>query len=106
MEVLRSTTNNHCTEGAMKRFLLVSLLIIVLIVLGGGIFLRYYLRSTAVAQQVTTEIENLYGGPVRVGSVDVGIKGSSLSDFELYEPGSDATNSTPWLKVGTLAADV
>jgi uncharacterized protein involved in outer membrane biogenesis len=89
----------------MKR-LLIGLLVAVVVLGGGALLLRQYLRSAHVASQVATRLEAMYGGPVRVESVDVGIESSSVSGFELFEPGSDAESSTPWLKVGALTTDV
>jgi hypothetical protein len=90
----------------MKRFLLIALLVLVLLIGGGFLYLRYYLRSPAVTHQVATRLEAIYGAPVRVESVDVGMSGSTLAGFELFEPGTDASQGTPWLKVGSLTTDI
>jgi hypothetical protein len=93
-------------EVVMKRFLLIALLVLVVLVGGGLIYLRYYLRSPRVTHEVATRLEAMVGAPVRVENVDVGIHGSTLNGFELFEPGTDASQSTPWLKVGSLTTDI
>src|SRR5438477_398181 len=61
----------------MKRFLLISLVVALVAILGGALSVWLYLRSSHVAQQVATRLEAVYGGPVKVGSVDVGISDSA-----------------------------
>jgi hypothetical protein len=99
----------------MKRVLVVLLIVVVLIV-AAGFIARQYLRSGHVASQVATRLEKLYGGPVRVESVDVGLSSSTLSGFELFERESEdkgavppletSESGTPWLTVGSINADV
>src|SRR3954466_8357060 len=86
----------------MKR-LVIALLVVAVLVGGGYLALRTYLRSDRVTGQVTQKLEAIYGGPVKVAAVEVGVTGSSLSDFELYEKGQDAA---PWLKVGSVQTDI
>ena len=90
----------------MRRLLTISGIVVLLVVIVSMVAVRYYLRSRQVVQQVTTHLEALYGGPVRVDQVDVGLASTTISGFELFEPGSDHTKDTPWLKVGALNADV
>jgi hypothetical protein len=90
----------------MRRLLTISGIVVLLVVIVSMVAVRYYLRSRQVVQQVTTQLEALYGGPVRVEQVDVGLATTTISGFELFEPGSDHTKDTPWLKVGLLNADV
>jgi translocation and assembly module TamB len=90
----------------MKRFLLIAVLVLVLLIVGGFLYLRHYVQSPEVAQQLTQRLQEMYGGPVRVESVDVGLGGSTLSGFELFEPGSDGDRSTPWLTVGSISTDI
>jgi hypothetical protein len=90
----------------MKRFLLISLLVVVVLVAGAALYVRHYLHSPRVAQEVATRLEALYGGPVRVESVEVGLGGSTVNGFELFEPGTDSDRGPPWLKVGSLSTDI
>ena len=90
----------------MKRFLVIALIVIVVLVGVGALLVRQYLKSPRVSNEVATRLEAIYGGPVRVGSVDVGISGSSLSGFELFEEGSDPKSAAPWLKIGSLSTDI
>ncbi len=90
----------------MKRFLVLAAVVVVVLVAAAALLLRYYLHSARVAQQVTTRIEALYGGPVRVEGVDVGLGASSVNGFELFEEGADAGHARPWLKVNSIHADV
>ena len=57
-----------------------------------------------MTEQVTTQLEALYGGPVRVGSVEVGLSGTTIRDFALYEEADDP--GEPWLKVASLHTDI
>ncbi len=90
----------------MKRVLLISLVVLALLAAGAALYIRHYLRSPHVATEVATRLEALYGGPVRVESVNVGISGSSVSGFELFEPGDETGQRTPWLKIGSLSTDI
>lgn len=90
----------------IKRFLLVALCVLAVVVIGGFFFARYYLHSPQVAHQVAQRLQAMYGGPVRVDKVEVGVGGSSLSGFELFEEGSDANNAKPWLTVGSIDTDI
>ena len=90
----------------MKRFLLISLLVVGILVLGGVFYVRHYLHSPQVANQVATQIESLYGGPVHIESADVGMGSSEVHGFALFEPGADPKTSKPWLKVGSLTTDL
>jgi hypothetical protein len=90
----------------MKRFIVISLIVLVAVVAGGALYIRHYLHSARVATEVTERVEALYGGPVHIGSVDVGVSSSSVHDFALFEPGSDAASGAPWLKVASLTANV
>src|SRR5205085_1076416 len=90
----------------MKRILLITLGILAVVLVAIGVAARYYLRSQQVAQHVTTRLEALYGGPVHVQEVDVGLGGTTLSGLALFEEGSDVAKDTPWLKVASLSTDV
>src|SRR5260370_42521522 len=90
----------------MKRFVLIALVVVVVIVGSGALLVRFYTRSSRVAGEVTTRLEAIYGGPVRVEGVDIGLSGSTVSGFELFEEGSDVAGGVPWLKVGSLSVDV
>jgi hypothetical protein len=97
----------------MKRLLLV--LVVVAGLIGIGYFaLHHYLRSANVAGQVATKLENYYGGDVEVGTVDIGLSGSTIQDLKLYEkkketPAKNETSAEPkrpWLDVKSLRTDV
>lgn len=87
----------------MKRALVV-LTVLALFLAAAGYGVYRYLHSSQVAEQVTSRIEQMYGGSVRVGQVNVGLSESSLDDFTLYE--KDGENSTPWLTVRSIRTDV
>jgi hypothetical protein len=89
-----------------RRFLLVALIVLAIVVASGFFAARYYLHSPAVAHQVSERLQAMYGAPVRVGKVDVGIGGSSLEGFELFEKENDADKNTPWLTVGSINTDI
>ncbi len=89
-----------------KRILLIALSALVVIGVGAWLLARHYLHSPAVTHEVTERLEAMYGGPVKVGEVHVGVGGSSLSGFELFEQGSDTQHATPWLTVGSIDTDV
>jgi uncharacterized protein involved in outer membrane biogenesis len=90
----------------MKRFVMIALVVVLVVIASGAILVRYFTRSSRVAGEVTTRLEAIYGGPVRVEGVDVGLSSSTVSGFELFEEGSDVAGSSPWLKVGSLSVDV
>jgi hypothetical protein len=91
----------------MKRFLIVTGAVALTVVLASVIVIRFYVRSSRVTEQVTTQLEAMYGGPVRVGSVDVGLTGTTINHFALYEEGStDDDLGEPWLKVESISSDV
>src|SRR3954452_10041982 len=92
-------------EGVMKRVLLI-LLVVAVVLAGVGYFVaRHYLHSERVTEQVTARLEQIYGGPVEVAQVDVGVLGNStLNGFKLFEPGE--SKDGPWLHVESLTTDV
>ena len=73
----------------MKRFVLISLVIIALVLIVSGLIVRQYLHSSRVAQQVTQRLETIYGGPVRVGEVDVGLNSTTIAGLTLYEESAE-----------------
>jgi hypothetical protein len=89
----------------MRRLLRILLVLGVLLLLL-GVAAHGFLRSRGVADQVASRLEDLFGAPVKVGEVSVGLTGeTSLGDVELYEPGPRAPQR-PWLKAERLEADV
>jgi hypothetical protein len=86
--------------------LIISLIVAFVLVGTAALFLGYYLRSSHVTSNVTTRLQDLYGGTVRIGSADVGLGSSTLNGLELFEEGSNKSGSTPWFKVDLLDADV
>ena len=90
----------------MKRFLTVTTVGVLVAICAAGLTLRTYLRSTRVTEQVTTQLEALYGGTVRVGSVDIGLNGTTIHDFALFEDVAEDDRGEPWLKVASLHTDL
>jgi hypothetical protein len=78
----------------MKRALRLLLVVIVAFVIL-GFAARKYLSSRRVASQVAKRLEALYGGPVRVTEVDIGLFRSSLTGVQLFEQGQSASGE-PW----------
>ncbi len=85
----------------MKRAVRV-VIVFALLLLVAAIAARFYLKSRVVADKVVTQLESLYGGQVKVAGVDIGLKGSTLSGFELFEK----DGVTPWLTVAQLNTDI
>src|SRR5947209_852795 len=97
----------------MRRWLLrlgvgAVVLVVVLVVAA-----KLILRTGFAADRVAAQIQKAAGGaPVRVGSLDVGVSGSSLHDLRLFEDRGDppgAGNSPgdpPWAVVTAVDADV
>jgi translocation and assembly module TamB len=87
----------------MKRAL--RIILIVLLVLGVAAFaLRVYLRSSNLASRVASQLAAVYGGPVAVEAVEVGLRGSSLQGLKLFEEG-DTSSSRPWLTAADIETD-
>jgi translocation and assembly module TamB len=92
-------------RGPLMKRLLRVLIVITGIIVIVAVAARFYLRSQRVHDQVTSEIEALYGGPVKVAEVEIGLGGTTLSGFELFEEGAQ-TSEQPWLKVESLTTDL
>jgi hypothetical protein len=76
-------------------------LIVVLIVAA-----KLLLRSGFAADRVAAQIQKATGGaPVHVGSLDVGVAGSSLRDLQILEDGA-VPSDRPWAVVTSVDADV
>jgi hypothetical protein len=88
----------------MKRLLRV-LLVIAVVLLVAGFAARRYLSSRQVADQVAAKLKTLYGGPVKVAAVDIGLYGSSVNGFELFEK-DGAGSQAAWLTIEELDADI
>jgi uncharacterized protein involved in outer membrane biogenesis len=93
------------SEATMKRrwrrWLVGLLLVAFLFVVGG----RLFLSSSYVRGRVAASLEQLYGGSVRVGSADIGMRRTVLSRVELFEKG-DGPNQQPWMSIDRLEADL
>jgi uncharacterized protein YhdP len=91
----------------MKRFNRIWLVGLAVVVVLGGLFVaaKKYLGSQQLAPQVAARLQAAYGGPVRVGEVDVGVNRSSLRHLRLYEAGAGPSDE-PWVDVDTVEADV
>ena len=68
----------------MRRMLFV-LFFLALVVGGAFLALHFYLHSAGAARQVAERIEAIYGAPVQVGGIEVGLNSSSLEDLKLYD---------------------
>src|SRR5207249_3707932 len=66
---------------------------------------KLLLRSGFAADKVAAQIQEAAGGPVRVGSLDVGFTGSSLHDLQFLEEGAP-DGAPPWAVVPTVDADL
>jgi hypothetical protein len=91
----------------MKRLgrlrLLLGLLVLVVAALGCA---KLYLSSNRASNQITRKLEEIFGVPVRVGAVDVGIQGdSTLSGLQLFEADGERSD-TPWLTVQNVRTDL
>jgi len=64
-----------------------------------------YLTSRRLASQVAARLEVLYGGPVRVAGVDVGLFRSSVAGVQLFEKGQSVSGQ-PWAAIDAVEADV
>ncbi len=88
----------------MKRRWRVGLIILgVLILVGYGVF-RYVL-GVYLPAKVVAVLEEKYGGPVKVDSVEMGWQGSVIKGLRLFEPG-DASKEEPWLVIDELQTDL
>jgi len=88
----------------MKRaFRILLILAVMLVIL--GIAGWKYLTSRRLASQVAARLEVLYGGPVRVAGVDVGLFRSSVAGVQLFEKGQSVSGQ-PWAAIDAVEADV
>jgi len=91
----------------MKRgrrlLLIVFLLGIILVAILEGAHL--YLASQHGAALVAGRLQKVYGGPVRVGGVDVHLGNLTLHDLQLFEEGGSSAGQA-WLSVANVHADV
>src|SRR5437868_5267368 len=79
-------------------------IVIVLVVL--VVAAKLILRTGFAANRVAAQLQEATGGaPVHVGSLDVGITGSSLHDLQFLEDGA-ADGTPPWAVVPTVDADL
>ena len=77
-------------------------LALLLLLLGLVAGIRYFLSSHFLANRVTA-LEQLYGGRVRIGRVEIGTQHSVLFNVEFFEPGEI---TKPWLTIERLEADL
>jgi hypothetical protein len=87
----------------MKRTLRILLIVLVVLVVA-GFAARAYLRSSRVAAQVATTLQSLYGGPVQVGTAEIGLRGSSVGGLQLFE--ADTAARSPWLTAASVDTDI
>jgi translocation and assembly module TamB len=87
----------------LRKVLLYGLAVLVLLLLAAVAAARLYLSSDAAVQKVAARLEEVFGGPVRLDSVDIGLSGdSSLQGLKVFPPGGDK----PWIEMADIAADV
>jgi translocation and assembly module TamB len=92
----------------VPRWLVMVLATAVAVLLVAGVVIlgvRSYLHSPEAAARAARALEQAYGGPVQVGSVDVGPNGTALHGLKLYEPGSPP-DALPWADIRDVQADV
>ncbi len=89
----------------MRRVLRVLLVLIVLIG-AAGLALHFYLHSARATRQVAERLEALYGGPVEVGGIDVGLNSSSVQGLKLYDKPAAGHEAHAWVEVKSVHADV
>ncbi len=94
----------------MKRFrrlrnvLLYGLPVLALLLLAAAAAARLYLSSEAVAAKVAGRLGDIFGGPVRVGEVDIGLAGdSTLKGLQVF-PGDGS--GKPWIEIADVEANV
>src|SRR5262245_60168771 len=63
------------------------------------------LRTGFAARRVAASIAEAAGTPVRIGTVDVGVTGSSLHDLQFLEDGAPE-GTPPWASIPTVDADL
>ncbi len=88
----------------MKRVILFSI-VMAMGLLIAGVGLRAYLRSDHVLQQVVKTVEEAYGGPVAIGSVEIGFSRTEIKNLHLWESDRNSEDP-PWLKVAVVHLDV
>src|SRR5581483_3794150 len=93
------------SQGSNRKRTLRIFIVLVVIFVILGIAIRKYLNSSQVASQVASRLEAVYGGPVRVGEVKVGLFRSSLARVQLFEKGESASGK-PWATIDVVEADV
>jgi hypothetical protein len=91
--------------GRVRRWLLVGLLVALVVGVIVVVAARRYLSSSEAVARVTAALEAQYGGPVRVGQVDIGLHHSSVRDLKLYEAGAEP-GAEPWATFTDVQADV
>jgi len=90
----------------MRKGLLIAILALIAIVLVAGVSLRRYLQSQHGAGQVAARLEAIVGAKVQVGQADIGLNHTTLQNLALPDESNTDVKSEPWLKVGSLVADL
>src|SRR5262249_32340302 len=88
-----------------RRRLLFAVLVLAAVIGALAVAVKGYLRSRHVADQVAARLEEVYGAPVEIGELDVGLRESTLRGLKLYEPDADPPGD-PWLTVDRVTTDV
>ncbi len=87
----------------LRKVLLYGLSVLVLLLVAAVAAARLYLSSDSVVQKVAARLEDVFGGPVQLQGVDIGLSGdSSLKGLRVYPHGGEK----PWIEVADIDADV
>ncbi len=87
-----------------KRWLIV-LGVVGVVLIGLLVAAKLTLRSSFAAHQVAAQIAEAAGTPVQVGSLDVGLTGSTLYDLKFYEEGA-SESVLPWAVIPQVSANL
>src|SRR5260370_10167766 len=66
---------------------------------------RLYLSSQHITAQVASRLQALSGAPVQLRRADLGLRGSSLRDLQIFEADGSAAEA-PWLVIENAHADI
>lgn len=88
-----------------SRYVIFSLLLLFLTVAIMAGSARWYLSSGRAAARVATELQAVYGGPVEVGRVQLGLNHATLEGVQVYPEGAKP-GEEPWITLADVQADL
>jgi hypothetical protein len=91
------------TRGRRRLVVVLGVILVPAVLLWGAA--RYLLASHRVAPLLASRLQAAIGGPVDVGSAEIGLGGSSAQDLQFLEAGTN-TGNPPWMVIRNLEADV